>query len=269
MRGTMLATLCLLVACGGSTAPAGPATPTTPAPTQGDVATTPGAPADVAAPVVPPVEALPVASDGPAVVLTSPSGGWSSERIVTVTGTVADTTLRRATLVLNGAPKGLTLSGGSFSTPVVLGPGLNTIQVVARNESGVGTAAVNVYNQVPPKDMTIVLTWDTDSTDVDLHVVDPTGAETYYGNRQTGTGATLDQDVTGGYGPETFTLANAVDGAYQVRAKYYSDNGQPQTFVRVDVILYEGTDREERLVYRGVLEKTGETVHVASFSLPR
>lgn len=263
----MFATLCILIL--------GCTTETPPAPPPGPVA---GGPVDAGAPAAPPVptpeviaplEALPPVGEGPAVVLTAPLGGWSSERIVTVAGTVADTTLSRATLVVNGAPKGLTLSGGSFSTPVVLGPGLNTVQVVARNDKGVGTAAVSVFNQVPPKDVTVVLTWDTDGTDVDLHVVDPTGTETYYGNRQTGTGATLDQDVTGGYGPETFTLANAIDGAYEVRAKYYSDNGQPQTFVRVDVILFEGTEREERLTYRGVLEKTDEVVHIASFSLPR
>ena len=218
---------------------------------------------------LPQVEAPPAEGTGPQVVLTSPVGGWSSERIVTVAGTIADTSLTRATLVVNGAPKGLTVSGGSFSTPVVLGPGMNTLQVVARNTQGVGTAAVSLFNQVPPKDMTVVLTWDTDGTDVDLHVVDPTGTETYYGNRNNDIGANLDQDVTSGYGPETFTLANAIDGTYEVRAKYYSDNGKPQTFVRVDVILYEGTDREERLTFRGVLEKTDEVVHIASFTLPR
>jgi hypothetical protein len=39
--------------------------------------------------------------------------------------------------------------------------------------------------------------------------------------------------------------------------------------VRVDVILYEGTDKEERLTFSGVLQKTDEVVHIATFSLPR
>lgn len=210
------------------------------------------------------------AAKGPTVRLNSPVGGWSSKRIVQVSGTISDTELTRATLVVNGAPKGLSVGAGQFSTAIVLSPGANTVQVVATDaKGGVGRDAVTVFGQVPAKDVKILLTWDTDGTDIDLHVVEPTGNETYFGNRNSPIGATLDQDVTTGYGPETYTLANAVEGSYQVRAKYYSDNGMPQTFVRVDVILFEGTAREERLVFHGVLEKTDEVVHVASFTLPR
>lgn len=225
--------------------------------------------ADVTAAPAPAPAPPPAPGGGPKVVLTSPAGGWSSERIVKVAGTVDDPSLTRATLVVNGAPKGLTVAGGRFSTQVALSPGENTVQVVAASAGGVGTAAVTVLSQAPPKDMKVLLSWDTDGTDIDLHVVDPTGTETYYGNRSSSIGGVLDQDVTTGYGPETYTLANAVDGTYQVRVKYYSDNGKPQTFVRVDVILHEGSEREERLTFRGVLEKTGEVVQIASFSLPR
>jgi len=74
------------------------------------------------------------------------------------------------------------------------------------------------------------LAWDTDKTDVDLHVKEPSGNEVYYGNKR-GCGSVLSRDFTQGYGPEVYILkdygsekAAAMVGHYEVYAKYFSSH---------------------------------------------
>lgn len=202
-------------------------------------------------------------AERPLVRITSPAGGWSSERIITITGTVSDTKITRITLVINGSAQGVACADGQFSSGQVMSPGENHIQVIAQNADGVGSDSIIVYSRVPKKDLKVVLTWDTDGTDVDLWLTDPNSEKCSYQSRETKLGAQLDTDVTSGYGPETITLANAVKGSYQVEANYYGSHGQAQTRCRVTVILYEGTDREERSDYDLVLTRDGEVAKVA------
>jgi len=74
-----------------------------------------------------------------------------------------------------------------------------------------------------PVDVRVVINWNMDNTDIDLHVKDPSGAECYYSNRQTGIGGRISNDLTDGYGPEQFILKRAVSGKYNVYVNYYSD----------------------------------------------
>merc|ERR1712110_1281836 len=55
-----------------------------------------------------------------------------------------------------------------------------------------------------PVDFRVVLSWDVDETDVDLHVIEPSGEEAYYGHRATRCGGRVSEDMTRGYGPETY-----------------------------------------------------------------
>ena len=73
-------------------------------------------------------------------------------------------------------------------------------------------------------DLVGMMSWNTDGTDVDMHVIDPRGEECYYSHRDTQIGGRLSTDVTQGFGPEMFVLRKAVPGEYQVRAKYYSSD---------------------------------------------
>ncbi|MHC4253078.1 MAG: hypothetical protein ACYS9X_28500, partial [Planctomycetota bacterium] len=73
-------------------------------------------------------------------------------------------------------------------------------------------------------DFLVTITWNTDSTDIDLHVKEPTGEECYYKHTKTKIGGRITQDVTQGYGPEMYVLPRAVAGRYQVRVKFYSQN---------------------------------------------
>ena len=70
-----------------------------------------------------------------------------------------------------------------------------------------------------PLDVRVVLAWDADNTDVDLHVIDPNGEEVYYGRNLSYQGGTITRDATGGYGPEEFALKVAKPGKYRVEAQ--------------------------------------------------
>lgn len=74
----------------------------------------------------------------------------------------------------------------------------------------------------PP--LRVTLHWETDATDVDLHVVDPIGSECYYSNRDTAAGLHLDDDLTQGLGPEVVRLSPASPlkvGTFSIGVKYF------------------------------------------------
>ena len=78
-------------------------------------------------------------------------------------------------------------------------------------------------------DVRVVLAWDADATDVDLHVIDPNGEEVYYGHNLSYQGGTISHDATGGYGPEEFSLKNAKPGKYRVEANFFGHRQQVLT----------------------------------------
>lgn len=89
-------------------------------------------------------------------------------------------------------------------------------------------------------DIVVMITWNTDATDVDLHVEEPTGEECYFSNRRTRSGGELTQDVTQGYGPEMYVMNNAIGGKYEVRAHYFaSDRNRASTRTKVQVLVIE------------------------------
>jgi len=75
-------------------------------------------------------------------------------------------------------------------------------------------------------DLRISLGWDTDMVDIDLHVVEPTGEEAYYGHRNTRIGGMVSRDFTQGYGPEEYMLKVAPKGKYSIWTNYYSNSRQ-------------------------------------------
>ena len=78
----------------------------------------------------------------------------------------------------------------------------------------------------PDCDMRVVMAWDADETDVDLHVTEPSGEEAYYGHRRTRSGGDVSTDITDGYGPEEYLLRKAPIGAYRIRAHYFASHQQ-------------------------------------------
>ena len=73
----------------------------------------------------------------------------------------------------------------------------------------------------PQLDLFVWLGWDTDHTDVDLHVREPTGEEVYYGHScSASTGAAVSKDFTQGYGPEVYY--SLLTTYYLLLTTYYS-----------------------------------------------
>lgn len=102
-------------------------------------------------------------------------------------------------------------------------------------------------------DIQVSVAWDALS-DVDLHVLDPTGAEVYFGNNAIASGGTLDLDsnpncVIDNKNNENvvWPLGRAIPGNYTVRVEYYAACGVPKSDYVVTVRtpagvgLYPGT----------------------------
>lgn len=75
-------------------------------------------------------------------------------------------------------------------------------------------------------DIRIVMAWDADATDIDLHVVEPGGEEAFYSHNRTARGGLVSRDITDGYGPEEYLVHQAPAGTYAVKAKYYGSRQQ-------------------------------------------
>jgi len=211
-----------------------------------------------------------VAAQTPTVHIDAPAGGWTTKRIATVKGTV-ENAKDLGVLNVNGVERPLPLKGGRFEATFALGRGDNAIEVVAPAKDGTspdGRAQLLVHARVPKVDLQVILFWDTDKTDVDLHVKQPSGEVVYYGHRVGENGGRLDRDDVDGYGPEIFSLAAADSGVYEVMAHYFGDRGTGQTTATVFVIAREGTDEERRWRYEVPLIRTGEKAVLARFDLP-
>ena len=113
-------------------------------------------------------------------------------------------------------------------------------------------------------DVHVYLTWDTDRTDVDLWVITPSGEKVFYSNKKGKGGEALYDDVTTGYGPESFTAKNAQAGEYKVVVDYFSARRGPFPEARGEVVIVtdEGKPTEKRQVlpYRLYAEKQNVTV---------
>lgn len=198
--------------------------------------------------------------------ITSPTGGWSSDRIIDVSG-VTDLDVDYVTVIFNKIPLRLPVSGGRFSRQLVAGPGQNSIMAEAVSNGTVYTDSIEFFSKAPPKPLKIILMWDTDGTDVDLHVIEPNGEECYYGHRNTSTGGSLDVDIVNGYGPEIYTRSTPLKGNYTIKVHYYSDNNHPQTRLTVFLVIDEGTEKERIIERETMLTKTGTVIEVDTVTI--
>ncbi len=80
-----------------------------------------------------------------------------------------------------------------------------------------------------PLALRVVLAWDSDNTDIDLHVIDPNGERCSYERPLTYQGGRMSADFTGGYGPEEFALRDAKPGTYTVQAEFFGHRQQVLT----------------------------------------
>jgi tetratricopeptide (TPR) repeat protein len=106
----------------------------------------------------------------------------------------------------------------------------------------------------PTTDLMITIAWNTDNTDIDLHVIEPTKEECFYSHPDTKIGGHLTRDVTQGYGPEMYTLKKAIPGKYKIKAKYYSsDRNRASTRTKVYATIYENWGKKNEKVTRKII----------------
>lgn len=177
-----------------------------------------------------------------------------------------------ATLIVNGiAIPQRVEENGNFERPYAFGSGSNNIEI--RSHNGKLRKQVQFYDGYTEKAQSrlrIVLSWDSDGTDLDLHVVSPDGAHTYYGDRVAKNGGALDLDVTTGYGPEIYASPSPLKGVYHIYVNYYGDgnNQKDLTTAQIAIITQEGTLNEKQQIFKVPMRKAGELTHVSSFIYP-
>ena len=121
-----------------------------------------------------------------------------------------------------------------------------------------------------PVDIRVVLSWDTNNTDIDLWVTDPVGKKCFYSKKRTVIGGYMTNDFTGGYGPEMFTLRYAGKGKYKIQANYYGSSNQSlsgEVTLYVELFLNYGKKNQTRkeIVLRVKNEK--QVIDIAEFEI--
>lgn len=128
-----------------------------------------------------------------------------------------------------------------------------TVALQVQNSLGVASATtVHTVAAVPEQDIYVVLSWDTDRADLDLHLLQADGTAVFdatsdccWCNEQPDWGEAgetddnpqLAQDADGDGGPESIILPDPVDGEYFARVHYYQDDGSGTTEATVRIYL--------------------------------
>jgi Ca-activated chloride channel family protein len=101
----------------------------------------------------------------------------------------------------------------------------------------------------PTAQLQVEVMWDSNYSDVDLHVIEPGGEEVYYSHKKSAKGGLLRDDVTEGYGPETYSIPRAAGGEYKVALEYYAaDATAVGAETLVHVIAYEYGHRRDLVI---------------------
>lgn len=120
--------------------------------------------------------------------------------------------------------------GNDMQTAIVALEELNGLLTWAQaHNMSINVELEKVFRRDLPLDLRIVMSWDADSTDIDLHVLEPDGEEAYFGHRRTDAGGFVSEDVTTGYGPEEYLKKNAEKGIYRILSNYYASHQQNLT----------------------------------------
>jgi len=119
-------------------------------------------------------------------------------------------------------------------------------------------------------DVRIVLAWDADLTDIDLHVIEPSGEEAFYGRNRTTIGGLVSRDFTQGYGPEEYLVRRAMKGTYKVQTDFFGSNAQQLTgavTLQVEIFTNYGRPGEKKQTITVRLTEKKETIDIGEVKL--
>jgi uncharacterized protein YfaP (DUF2135 family) len=173
-----------------------------------------------------------------------------------------------ATLIVNGNAMPIRLNdGGEYGRAYSFATGSNSVEIRGGNKS----QRVQFYHTAagqPEARLRLILAWDTDGTDLDLHVITPRGEHAWYGQRVISSGA-IDIDATTGFGPEIFSSPAPERGLYQVYVNYYGNyENSALTAARLTVVSNEGTASERRQEFTVPMRSAGDLILVRQFMYP-
>jgi len=187
----------------------------------------------------------------PDIQINSPvDGNTYYTRLLTFSGEVINAeSIDYGTLELNNITTTLEISGLDFSQPIVINSGSNTIKVTCLTKlfdesSATVSKSITINGDFPVLDLFTELRWNTNYSDVDLHLLPPnsdlddlfTNNDCYFNNMSTYWGAELDVDDVEGYGPEHIEMQNyQISGEYRLFVHYYDDDGAGTTQAFVDI----------------------------------
>ncbi|MFN3405606.1 MAG: hypothetical protein ACK40G_16025 [Cytophagaceae bacterium] len=115
----------------------------------------------------------------------------------------------------------------------------------------------------------VTIMWNTDNSDVDLHVIEPSGEECFYSNAITKSGGSISRDITTGYGPEMYTTSKLKSGDYMVKVKYFNSNRNRATArTKVYATIYKNFGRDNAEIIRKTvsLEDSKEMHYIYTYS---
>ena len=120
-------------------------------------------------------------------------------------------------------------------------------------------------------DVRIVLTWDTDNTDMDLWVTEPTGEKCYYGYNRTADRAAACRTTSRAATARRSTWCTAaLAGAYGIQANFYGSRSASltgPTTLQATVFTNFGRPNEKREALTLRLKDNREVVDVGEVSL--
>lgn len=154
------------------------------------------------------------------------------------------------------------------------------IRLTVTDPQGLSDSTSMTFSATPWQGLHVELSWDTDQTDVDLHLLNASESGTFYqspwdchyANPAPDWGEIgeelddprLDRDDTNGYGPENINIPEPKPAIYEILVHYYSDDQVGPTTARVRVFL------SGQLVFEdsALLLQTGKVWRVGKVQLP-
>jgi tetratricopeptide (TPR) repeat protein len=156
------------------------------------------------------------------------------------------------------------------------------IQMIALNEwnhlferhgSGLSSRSIQKrFRYRLDSDIRVLISWDTDNSDMDLWVTDPSEEKCYYANSRTKSGGRISNDFTDGRGPEEFMIKKAPSGIFKIQADYFGTRQQTAigpTTLHATVITNWGrrNEKREHLTFR--LGEAKEVVEVGEVTFSK
>lgn len=212
------------------------------------------------------------------VVLSQPTGGWTVGRMLTVAGSLTDSTIDPVVVSINGDRYLMRTFNGQFKREFPASAGKNIVTVLATNRAGTASAQATSYAQIAPVPLKVVLTSDTDGVYTDLHLYEPTlesqsgrtldgrkMAHVYWADTRSPSGGTFFLNEQGGdfdqpgYGPYLYIHRAPPKGIYLVATNYWPSGDKAHTVASLNLTLFEGTPQEVKRAVRIPLATPGST----------